>query len=186
MGMNLLPFHFSEPYSSRKRLPKEDPCHEKVRLGTWIVENMKPTCLRRKKRKQKQKKVRQQQQQQKMGKELTLEEWLLRSPIIEKNGNCNGEHYGYKHDSGSDYPSVAGEYSLSLEQLLRSEDYTPVSEDYGISSEKLLKDEKVDVKEMEFNSLTTRNQSSQVKKRVSFRLPKVSDIIIFHPSGFEE
>lgn len=178
--MSLLPFRFSKPYSSRKRLPKEDSCHEKVCLGAWVVENMMPTCLRRKKRKQKQKKERQ-QQQQKMGKELTLEDWLLRSPIIEKNGDCNGEHYGFKHDSGSDYPSVTGEYSLSLEQLLRSEDYTPVSEDYGVSLEKLLKDQKVDVKEMEFNSLT-RNQSSQVKKRVSFRLPKGSDIIIFHPS----
>nr|KYP59492.1 hypothetical protein KK1_014928 [Cajanus cajan] len=112
-----------------------------------------------------------------MGKEVTLAEWLLKSPIMEKDGNCNGDHCDFKHR----YPSVArartnfsdsGEYTLSLEQPLNG-DYTTLSMDFNISSENLLKDEKV-------NSLT-RSQSSRVKKRVSFRLPEVSDTIILYP-----
>ena len=156
---------------------KEDSCYGKASLVVWIVENLKQTYLLRKKRMQKTNKEGQQQQQQKMGKEVTLEEWLLKSPIMEKHGNCNGDHCDLKHGSNCDYPSVAresvyfsewGEYSLSLDQLSNGDDYSD------------LKDEKFDIKEMGFNPLT-RSQSSKVKKRVSFRLPEVSETIILYP-----
>ncbi|RDX98834.1 hypothetical protein CR513_18196, partial [Mucuna pruriens] len=158
MGINYS-FCCSEAYFRRQRLPKEDSCYGKASLVVWIVENIKQTYLLRKKRVQK--KNKEGQQQQKMGKELTLEEWLLKSPIMEKDGNCNGDHCGFMHRSDTDYPSVArdfsdcGEYNLSLEQLLNGGGYTDFSEN-------LLKDEMVDVKEMGFNSLT-RSQSSKVK-----------------------
>ena len=182
MGSNFS-FCCCEAYFRSQRLPKEDSCYGKASLVVWIVENLKQTYLLRKKRMQKTNKEGQQQQQQKMGKEVTLEEWLLKSPIIEKGGNCNGDHCGFKHVSGIDYPSVTregnyfsdfGGYSLSLEQHLDGGDYT------DLSVENLLKDEKVDVKEMGFNSLT-RSQSSKVRKRVSFRLQEVSETIILYP-----
>ncbi|KOM46566.1 hypothetical protein LR48_Vigan07g027000 [Vigna angularis] len=120
-----------------------------------------------------------------MGKELTLEEWLLQSPTTQNYGNCNGDHCDYNHRPNSDYPSVArestyfsncGECSLSLEQLLNDGDVGIFSVGYGISLENLLKDEK----EIGFNSLTS-SQSSTVRKRVSFRLPEVSETIILDP-----
>lgn len=127
------------PYFLRERLSKEDFCHEKASSKAWIVKTIKQTFLLRKKKK-------------KMGMEfkLTLEEWLLKSPIMEKDGNyCNGEHCGFKHQYGSDYhcPSLTRKkayfsdsrvYSLSLEQLLDGDDYTTLSVDYSnISLEKL-------------------------------------------------
>ncbi|KAK7385990.1 hypothetical protein VNO78_32007 [Psophocarpus tetragonolobus] len=187
MGINFS-FCCSEAYLRRQRLPKEDSSCGNISLVVWFVKNIKQTYLLRKKRMQKLNKEGKQQQQQKMGKELTLEEWLLKSPIMEKDGNCNGDHCGFKHHSESDYPSVArqrtnfsdcGEYNLSLEQLLNGADCTAWSMDYSITSENLSKDENIEVKEVEFNSLT-KSESSKVKKRVSFRLPEVSDTIILY------
>lgn len=169
-------------------MPKEDSCNGRKSIIVWIVENFKQSYLLRKKRKQKRNKE-EEQQQQKKGKELTLEEWLLQSPITQNYINCNADHCDLKHGPNSDYPSVArestyfsncGECSLSLEQLLNDGDVEIFSVGYGISLENLLKDEKVDEKEMGFNSMT-RSQSSTVRKRVSFRLPEVSETIILHP-----
>jgi len=178
----------SEAYFRRSKLPKKDSRYGRVSLIVSMVENIKHNYLLKKKRVQKRNKVGK-QQQQKMGKELTLEEWLLQSPIMQKYGNCNADHCGFKHDSNSDYPSVApestyfpncGECTLSLEQLLNDGDVEIFSVGYTISAENLLKDEKVDEKEMGFDSLT-RSQSSTARKRVSFRLPEVSETIILHP-----
>lgn len=180
MGSNFS-FCCSEAYFRSQRLPKEDSGFVKASSVVWIAKNIKQTYFLRKKGMQKKKNK--EEQHQKKGKELTLEEWLLKSPIIEKGGNCNGDHCGFKHVSGIDYPSVTregnyfsdfGGYSLSLEQHLDGGDYT------DLSVENLLKDEKVDVKEMGFNSLT-RSQSSKVRKRVSFRLQEVSETIILYP-----
>lgn len=179
MGINFS-FCCYEAYFRPQRLPKEDYCYGKVSTVVWIDKNIKQTNLLRKKRMQKKNK---EGQQQKMGKEPTLEEWLLKSPIMEKDGNCNGDHCGLKHLCDNDFPSVAREstyfsesveYNLSLEQHLNGGDYT------ALSSESPLKDEMVGVKEMGFNSLT-RSQSNKVKKRVRFRLPEVSETIILHP-----
>jgi len=178
----------SEAYFRRPKLAKEDSCYGRVSLIVWIVENFKQNYLLRKKRVQKRNKEGE-QQQQKMGKELTLEEWLLQSPIMQKYDNCNGDYCGFKHRSNSDYPSVAressyfsnsGECTPSLEQLINDGDVEIFSVGYSICSENLLKDEKVDEKEMGSDSLT-RSQSSTVRKRVSFRLPEVSETIILHP-----
>ncbi|KAG4382153.1 hypothetical protein GLYMA_14G018150v4 [Glycine max] len=174
MGSNFS-FCCSEAYFRSQRLPKEDSGFVKASSVVWIAKNIKQTYFLRKKGMQKKKNK--EEQHQKKGKELTLEEWLLKSPIMEKHGNCNGDHCDLKHGSNCDYPSVAresvyfsewGEYSLSLDQLSNGDDYSD------------LKDEKFDIKEMGFNPLT-RSQSSKVKKRVSFRLPEVSETIILYP-----
>ncbi|KAK7300009.1 hypothetical protein RJT34_10840 [Clitoria ternatea] len=193
MGINFS-FCSCGAYFSPQRLSKEDSCDVgKDGFVAWIVENIKQTYFLRWKRLQE--KNKEGKKQLKKGKELTLEEWLLKSPIMEKDGNCNGgDHCSFKHHTGSDYPSVAGErthfsdfkeYGLSLEQLLDCGATLPM--DKSISLENLLKDEKVDVKEVEFNSLT-RNQSCKAKKRVSFRLPEVSETFTLHPSevNFED
>lgn len=182
-------FCCSEAYFRSQKLPKEESCNGRVGLMVWIVENIKQNYLLRKKRVQKRNKEGEQQQQQKMGKELTLEEWLLQSPTTQNYGNCNGDLCDYKHRPNSDYPSVArestyfsncGECSLSLEQLLNDGDVGIFSVGYGISLENLLKDEKEDEKEIGFNSLAS-SQSSTIRKRVSFRLPEVSETIILDP-----
>ncbi|CAJ1971458.1 unnamed protein product [Sphenostylis stenocarpa] len=188
-GMGIVfSFCCSDAYFRRQNSPREEDSYEKVSFIVSIVENIKQNYFMRKKRVQERNKEGE-QKQQKMGQELTLEDWLLKSPIAQKYDNCNGDHCGFKHRSNSDYRSVAresayfsncGECSLSLEQLLNDGDYRDFSAGYSISLENLLKDENVDEKETGFNSLT-RSHSSEVRKRVRFRLPEVSETIILHP-----
>ncbi|WJX64805.1 hypothetical protein P8452_49540 [Trifolium repens] len=114
---------------------------------------------------------------------VTLEEWFLNSPIMQKDGNLNVQNMARKNA----YFSDSGVYSLSLEQLLVlddvDDDFTILSSEcYSFSSKKLLKNENIDVKEMRLLKSLSRKQSSKMKKSVSFRLPEVSDVIILHPS----
>jgi len=158
------------------------PNDENVSSKACIVKDINQTCSMRKNKSQNKKK--EGHQKQKMGMEvklITLEEWLLNSPIMQKDGNFNGQNLATKNA----YFSESGVYSLSLEQLLvldGYDDYTTLSSEcYSLSSEKLLKNEKVDVKEMMLFKSSSRSQSGKVKKTVNFKLPEVSDVIILYP-----
>lgn len=176
-------FSSDHPHFPPERLSKEDSIHEKVTFKVWIARKFKRSYLLGKKRKQEQK------PQLKMGMEfkLTLEEWLLQSPSVNKSGIYNDEHCGYKNHyvaRKNAYFADSREHSCSLEKLLNGANHATFSMDGNISLENLLKDENIDVKEMEFG-LLTRSQSSKMRKRVSFRLPEVSDIIILYPPEVE-
>lgn len=188
-----LPFCSSGPCLSPERSPEQDSGHDEVK-------SVKPKCLGRKKKnmrkikKQKNKKERRQPQSKRANsKHLALEEWFPKSPSVVKKSNCNNKEYkGLKHRSGSACVSESGEYStVSLEDLLNSSNYnTSVdtesvcfseSRDFSFSLEKLLKNQrKVEEDEMELNSFSRSQIGKEKKKKVSFRLPEVSDIIILN------
>lgn len=129
--------------------------HEKVSSKPCIVKDMKQTSLLRKNKSHNKKRE---------FKLITLEEWILNSPIMQKDS------------------------SLSLEELLVldgvDDDFTILSSEYhSFTTKKLLESEKVDAEEMRLlKSLSRMHQRSKVKKSVSFRLPEVSDVIILYPS----
>ncbi|KAI4306156.1 hypothetical protein L6164_029457 [Bauhinia variegata] len=194
-----LPFYSSESSLSPKKMPKQDSGHETCSM-TWIIENMKGKCLGREKRKKKKTKEWRQQKQLKAVKELSLEEWFSNENKIGFKQLSAGDSPLAARESICFYDF--GDFSFSLEQLLHSDSPSVAksayssdhSVDYAFSLEKLLKDEDVDIaaekglcaltgqtyeEEKELISLT-RDQSCKERKRVSFRLPEASDIIIIY------
>jgi hypothetical protein len=160
------------------------PHDEYVSSKACIVKDINQTCLLRKNKSQNNKKEGQKKQKMKMELKLvTLGDWFLNSPIMQKDGNFNVQNMARKNAYFSDSEVC----SLSLEQLLVlddvDDDFTILSSEcYSFSSKKLLKNENIDVKEMRLLKSLSRKQSSKMKKSVSFRLPEVSDVIILHPS----
>ncbi|KAL5101258.1 hypothetical protein RYX36_005585, partial [Vicia faba] len=127
------------------RITNSKPC---------IVKDMKQTSLLRKKKSHNKKRE---------FKLVTLEEWLLNSPIMKRDSNFNAQNLVRKNA----YFSDSGLYSLSLEQLLVldgvNDDFTILSSEYhSFSSKKLLESEKVDGEEMRLlKSFNRRHQSSK-------------------------
>lgn len=148
--------------------------HEKVNSKPCIIKDMKQASLLRKNKSHNKKRE---------FKLFTLEEWLLSSPIMQNDSNFVGQNLVRKNG----YFSDDGLYSLSLEQLLVmdgvDDDFTILSSEFhSFTSNFFLKSEKVDAKEMRLLKSLSSNQSSKVKKSVSFRLPEVSEVIILYPS----
>ncbi|KAK8705995.1 hypothetical protein V6N13_049577 [Hibiscus sabdariffa] len=113
------------------------------------------------------------QQQQNKGKELTLEDWLIASPGLQKmkGTSSRGEYHVFKHHSSKRvFPSFVEENPNS-------------SRGSSSKARRSLKD--VGTEDIIEVSLSM-NQSGKSKKRVSFRLPEEADIFIFHSSPPEE
>ncbi|OMO83617.1 hypothetical protein CCACVL1_11322 [Corchorus capsularis] len=134
-----------------------------------------------KKRQLEQKEMPQLQQQLKKAKEVTLEEWLIASPGLQKHNNSgSGEYHVFKHSSKRVFPSFIGENHGNSSKI------NSCSNPRGsFSKESLLKfEDNVEREEVEIS--ISRSQSGKSKKKVSFRLPEEADIFIFHSSSSSE
>ncbi|XP_021288166.1 uncharacterized protein LOC110419437 [Herrania umbratica] len=132
-------------------------------------------CLWTKEAKERQLQLKEKQHQQpKQAKELTLEDWLIASPGLQKHsGTGGGEYHVLKHSSKRVFPSFVGENA-----------HTSSKPRENFSKERLLKFEDDEREDMEVS--LSRSQSGKSKKRVSFRQPEEADIFIFHSSSSEE
>ncbi|GFZ07395.1 hypothetical protein Acr_19g0003320 [Actinidia rufa] len=141
--------------------PKRLPNDQSNGLKASIMEFLGPKCLWREKKKITQ--LHHQEKQQKLLKDtsfLTLEEWLLASPGPNNGYTNGGDFCAFKQSSKRVHPSL------------------PKEEEEQVSSKSR---ERVSVEreaEVEDSSLC-RSQSGKKKKKVSFRLPEVADIIVF-------
>ncbi|GMJ10373.1 hypothetical protein HRI_004706500 [Hibiscus trionum] len=118
------------------------------------------------------------QQQQNKAKELTLEDWLIASPGLQKmNGTSScGEYHVFKyHSSKRVYPSFVEENTNSSSSSSSSK-----------ARRSLKAGEEVDGTEDIIEVSLSMNRSGKSKKRVSFRLPEEADIFIFHSSPPEK
>lgn len=146
-----------------------------------VANFLKPKCLwtEKKKNKEMQQKEKQEYNQQlTTTKEVTLEEWFLASPGTGDYRFCTkgGEFYAPKHFSNKIYPSLSADFTskprdttstISLERLLKMEEICPSDQEMGVISS------------------ISWSQSGKQKKRVTFKLPQESDIIIFHSPAID-
>ncbi|KAF3453383.1 hypothetical protein FNV43_RR03823 [Rhamnella rubrinervis] len=113
---------------------------------------------------------------------VTLEEWFLASPGAGDycSRSRGREFYALKHLSNKIYPSFARDYSADFTSK-------PSDTTSTISLERLLEMEEIDHSDQEMGVISTLStcQSGKQKKRVSFKLPQGSDIIIFHSPAFD-
>ncbi|KAK9025914.1 hypothetical protein V6N11_038768 [Hibiscus sabdariffa] len=118
------------------------------------------------------------QPQQNKAKELTLEDWLIASPGLQKiKGNSSrGEYHVLKHHSSKRvFPSFVEEnMNSSGSSSTKARRSLKAGEEEDVGTE--------DIIEVSLSM----NQSGKSKKRVSFRLPEEADIFIFHSSPPEE
>lgn len=177
-------------FSSAERSPNEEKYYANHRsvssTATSVVEFLKPKCLRKEKKKdmemqQKEKQEDHQQLTSTVKEVLTLEEWFMASPGT--GDYCfwtkGGEYCVFKHYlSKKIHPSLAAGDSADFTSKPRAKDSTSNT----VSLETLLKMEEIDTEEKGVISAISRSQSGKEKKRVSFKLPQESDIIIFQCS----
>ncbi|XVE87693.1 hypothetical protein DITRI_Ditri19aG0008100 [Diplodiscus trichospermus] len=133
-----------------------------------IVEAIKPECLKRRKMKRnRMKRTLQSPESRTKVRNLTLEDWLLASPgpAGSKPDSFNGgELYVFKHFSTRVHPSS------------REHEAVPSTPGESIFADL----SSADVSHSSFS----KNKSGKLKKKVSFRLPEVADIVIFYsPAG---
>lgn len=140
---------------------------------------LKPKCLWTEKKKKnmemKQKEEQEEDYQQltTVREAVTLEEWFLASPETPDYCFCTngGEFYPLKHSSNKIYPSLAADFTSK-----------PRDTTSTISLERLFKMEEMDHNDQEMGVISpiSTTQSGKQKKRVCFKLPQESDIIIFY------
>lgn len=161
------------PFSSAERLPEEEYDNQSVgSRAIWVIDFLKPSRLWTEKDRKMQQKEQQQYQQLKVVKEVvTLEEWFLASPG--KGNYCfwtkGGDYYVLKQLSNLICPSLSGDCA----------DFVTESRDRVSLGKLLTKEEVLDIGEMDFSSVS-KTESGKKKKRVTFKLPEDSDIIIFY------
>ncbi|OMO76851.1 hypothetical protein CCACVL1_15310 [Corchorus capsularis] len=126
-----------------------------------IIEAIKPECLKKKKLKKNKQLPEKRITKARM---LTLEDWLLASPGpagLQQDSFNGGELHVFKQISRKVHPSSVNEAARPL--------FTPAesfSMDFSSG----------DVSGSSFS----RSQSGKLRKKVSFRLPEESDIVIFY------
>ncbi|OMO64771.1 hypothetical protein COLO4_31874 [Corchorus olitorius] len=155
----------SKHSNSKREAAKALITHDNVPSSSHrssIIEAIKPECL--KKKKLKKKKQLPEEKRTTKARMLTLEDWLLASPGpagLQQDSFNGGELHVFKQISRKVHPSSVNEAALPL--------FTPAesfSMDFSSG----------DVSGSSF----IRSQSGKLRKKVSFRLPEESDIVIFY------
>lgn len=159
-------------FSSAERLPEEEYDNQSVcSRAISVISFLKPTRFWTEKHRKMHQNQQQYHQLKTVKEVVTLEECFLASPGKADYCFCTnrGDYYVLKQLSNKICPSLSGDCA----------DFVTESKD-SVSLEKLFKMEEVlDSGEKDFSSVS-RTQSGKEKKRVSFKLPEDSDIIIFY------
>ncbi|XWS19333.1 hypothetical protein CRYUN_Cryun31cG0006200 [Craigia yunnanensis] len=136
--------------------------------GSSIIKSIKPECLKKRKTKKEMKRPLQSPEKRTTKvRKLTLEDWLLASPGpagLQPDCLNGGELYVFKHFSRRVHPSSSREREAVLPTPRNSFSVDLSSRDASCSS-------------------FSRSQSGNLKKKVSFRLPQETDIVIFYSPG---
>lgn len=162
-------------YSSTELKPKEvHPNNRASKQVSCIIELLKPECLKAKKMKKKRQLMHQPEKNSPKVSKLTLEDWFISSPSLKTDYSKEGELCVLKPFSKRVHPSPIGHNSMS----------STAGESFSLERLVMLdrmaeEDNIISVTSMDVSSISTR-KSGKLKKRVSFKLPEVAQIIIFN------